>query len=227
MLNRLIALCLCLFLCQWGAARATAQETSITNYILAYGDVLQINLLEQPGLINPSTHLEHIYIRPDGKISLPLIGEVQAAGVAIADLTAVLTRAYSKYFKTPHVTVNVGIFRPPHTKMQVAAIGQVTRPGMHEFIKPPTVMEVIAAAGGFTDKANRSRVMIYAKHTGGQVTTIDLEQLIKAGKHNELVLGDGDTVEVAHGGGIDWVVAAPILLGVATLVVSILALSRR
>ncbi|MBI4638184.1 MAG: polysaccharide biosynthesis/export family protein [Candidatus Rokubacteria bacterium] len=95
-------------------------------------------------------------VRPDGKISLPLLNEVQAAGLAPDQLRDVLTKRLADYVPAPEVSV---IVREVHS-FKVSVIGEVKTAGRYELRSPATVLDVLALAGGFSEFASRARVVI-------------------------------------------------------------------
>jgi polysaccharide export outer membrane protein len=95
-------------------------------------------------------------VRPDGRISLPLVQEVMAAGLTPAELTETLTRSYEKHLEKPEITVMVNAFGGQ--RMYVG--GEVGAPGMREIVGPTTALQAIAASGGFRDTARKDEVVL-------------------------------------------------------------------
>jgi polysaccharide export outer membrane protein len=95
-------------------------------------------------------------VRPDGRISLPLLNEVQAAGLTPPQLRDVLMRRLSDYMPSPEVSV---IVREVHS-FKVSVIGEVKTPGRYELKSRATVLDVLAQAGPFTDFASRARIFV-------------------------------------------------------------------
>jgi len=95
-------------------------------------------------------------VRPDGKISLPLLDDVQAAGLTPKQLKDDLTRRLAKYISSPEVSV---IVREIHS-LQVAVIGEVNKPGRYDLKSRASILEAIALAGGFSPYAARSKMVI-------------------------------------------------------------------
>jgi polysaccharide export outer membrane protein len=95
-------------------------------------------------------------VRPDGKISLPLLNDVQAAGLSAQELRDVLAQKLGAYMPNPEVSVIVtGI-----NSFKVSLIGEVARPGRLELRSWTTVLDALALAGGFTQFASRSKIVI-------------------------------------------------------------------
>ena len=95
-------------------------------------------------------------VRPDGKISLPLLNDVQAAGLTAMQLRGVLTKKLAEYVPTPEVSVIVREVR----SFKVSVIGEVKTPGRYELKSRATVLDVLAQAGPFSDFASRARIFV-------------------------------------------------------------------
>ncbi len=95
-------------------------------------------------------------VRPDGKISLPLLNDVQASGLTALELREVLTRKLAEYMPSPEVAVIVSDIR----SFKVSVLGEINRPGRYELKTWSTVLDVLALVGGFTQFASRSRIII-------------------------------------------------------------------
>jgi len=117
-------------------------------------------------------------VRPDGKISLPLLNEVQAAGLTPPQLRDVLMKRLTDYMPSPEVSV---IVREVHS-FKVSVIGEVKTPGRYELKSRATVLDVLAQAGPFTDFASRARIFVI-RSNGGAVKRIPFN-------YNKVVSGD-------------------------------------
>jgi len=98
-------------------------------------------------------------IAPDGKISLPLIGEVTAAGLTVDELKDELNKRYRDFINEPHVTVTIREIN----SLKIYVTGEVTRPGELKLNSTTDVLQAISLAGGFTIYANRSNIKIIRK----------------------------------------------------------------
>jgi polysaccharide export outer membrane protein len=98
-------------------------------------------------------------IAPDGKISLPLIGEVTAAGLTVDELKDELNKRYRDFINEPHVTVTIREIN----SLKIYVTGEVTRPGELKLNTTTDVLQAISLAGGFTIYANRSNIKIIRK----------------------------------------------------------------
>jgi polysaccharide export outer membrane protein len=131
------------------------------DYVIGTSDNLAVRVWK-----NPELSVEQVPVRPDGKISTPLAGEVQAAGLNSKQLEDVLTTALAKYVTAPHVTVIVLKMNSRHVSVE----GQVARPGVIPLETDMRVVDAITAGGGFTPFANRKRIKIIRRMPDGSVT---------------------------------------------------------
>jgi polysaccharide export outer membrane protein len=133
------------------------------DYRLVTGDKLRIEVYKDPQL---SQSLE---IRPDGKITLPLIGDVAAAGITPAELAGTITTRLREFVTTPVVTVIVAEAMPS----VIYVMGEVNTPGSQPLREPITVVQALAVAGGFKDFANPKKIRILRKGPNGAIETIN------------------------------------------------------
>ena len=137
---------------------AGAGSTSDYEYVIGASDVLEVAVWQN------TTISRTVPVRPDGKISLPVLNDVQAAGLTPRALQQILVKALTPYMQTPEVSV---IVREVHS-FNVSVIGHVKTPGRHELTSRVTVLDVLAMAGGLTDYADRDRIVILRRD--GDVT---------------------------------------------------------
>ncbi len=132
---------------------ANAAPVSVTpppDYLIGPADLLFVGLWRDKDLSGD------VVVRPDGKISLPLVNEIQAAGLTTEQLRATLTTAYTKFNEDPTVFVTV---RQINSR-NVFITGQVVKPGMYPLNGPMTVIQLIAAAGGLNDYADKGNIVV-------------------------------------------------------------------
>lgn len=129
------------------ASAVQAQE----EYVIGANDVLLINVWREPEL-----SLNGVEVRLDGKISVPLIDDVQAAGLTPVQLKGVLTERLKEYVTAPQVTVVVSRVGSKN----VSILGEVARDGMIPLQPKMRVTDAIAIAGGFTTFAGKSRIKV-------------------------------------------------------------------
>jgi polysaccharide biosynthesis/export protein len=169
------------------AARTSVDPPASVDYRLVTGDKLRIEVYKEPQLS------QSLQIRPDGKITLPLVGDVAAAGVTPRELTLTLTERLREFVVAPAVTVIVAETIPP----VIYVMGEVTKPGAVPITGPMTVVQALAVAGGFKDFANTKKIRILRKGSNGKLQTIDFDyrEAIESPDRPAL-LQPGDTVIV-------------------------------
>jgi polysaccharide export outer membrane protein len=156
------------------------------QYVIGPEDVLSIVFWRDKEM---STQVR---VRPDGKISLPLLDEVQAAGLTPADLRAHLVQESKRFFGNPAVTVVVQEIN----SRKVFITGQVVKPGPYVIATPTTVLQVIAMAGGLKDFADSKNITI-VRQEGSQrsIYAFNYKDIRKNLRQN-IELKPGDTVVV-------------------------------
>lgn len=127
-------------------------------YRLAEGDVVDIRLFYNAELN------DQVQIRPDGRISMPLIGEVELAGKTIAEAVTQLEERYAKEVRTPRVTIQVRTY----AAQKVFVTGEVMRPGVVNLPGRMTVLEAIHEAGGIRHTGNTKLAVLIRKRADGQ-----------------------------------------------------------
>jgi len=169
-------------------AASSAGAPATADYRLGAGDKLRIEVYKDTQLS------QSLQIRPDGKITLPLVGDVAAAGRTSLELRDSIVTTLREYIKEPVVTVIV-----VETAPQVVYVtGEVTKPGPVTLNGPLTILQALAMAGGFTDFANRKEILILRTGASGQKTlTFNYKDALDPDtKRAPLVLQPGDTVIV-------------------------------
>jgi polysaccharide biosynthesis/export protein len=148
---------------------AQAAMTSAQEYQIQPGDQLDVKFYYNTELN------EQITVRPDGRISLQLAGEVKAAGLTPKELTSLLTRTYAAQLKNPEITVIVRSF----TAQRVYVDGEVNKPGLVNLIDSTTALQSISQAGGLKDSARIDEVILM-RRTADNKFTATLLNLEKA-----------------------------------------------
>lgn len=165
-------------------AHVAAQNTQ--SYVLTPGDSVDVSVFGEPTLSRTVT------IRPDGKITLPLVGDVDAAGQTPSQLADRIANALKTYLKAPQVSVTVSGFQ----RAQVYLVGAVTRPGPVDIQAGWTVFEVFAMAGGVTPRAALRRATL-TRRTTGQSFALDLDRLlVKGDRSADFPVEAGDVIMV-------------------------------
>lgn len=129
-------------------ASAPPGALTTADYRLGPADQLRITVFNEPGLTG------QFVIGSQGTIAYPLVGDVRAAGLTVPQFTEALRNALIQYVRSPSVSVEVANYRP------FFILGEVTRPGTYPYSVDLTVLNAVATAGGFTYRANQSRVFI-------------------------------------------------------------------
>ena len=147
-------------------------------------DLLAIQVWREPDLSR------QVIVRPDGKITMPLIAEVQASGLTPDQLAASLAESLSKFLNNPQVIVSV--LQVNSKKYYVT--GEVSKPGSFPLVVPTRVLEALTASGGFRDFANTKKIVILRK---GQRLKFNYKEVIK-GKNSEqnIFIENGDYIIV-------------------------------
>lgn len=131
-----------------------------------------------------------VIVRPDGKITMPLIGDIQAAGLTPDQLAASLTESLTKFLNTPQVIVSVlGV-----NSKKYYITGEVNRPGSFPLAVPTHVLEALSQAGGFREFANSKKIIILRK---GQRIKFNYKEVIKGkSMDQDILLENGDYIIV-------------------------------
>jgi polysaccharide export outer membrane protein len=119
-------------------------------------------------------------VRPDGKISTPLVGDLPAIGKTPTELERDMEKALVKYIRDPVVTIVVTNFVGP-TNEQVRVTGEAAKPQILAYRKNMTVLDVMIAVGGLTDFADGNAARIYRPADGGKIYSVRLRDLVKRG----------------------------------------------
>lgn len=166
----------------------TAVADGIPGYHLGAGDVLQITVWKEDGLD------KEILVRPDGGISYPLVGELQAGGKTTGELRDELVKKLKKYIPDP--VVDVSLRQLNNNKIYV--VGKVNRPG--EFASPHymDVMQALAMAGGLTSYASSGNIKILRRVNGNdQAIPFDYGEVADGENLKQnIILNSGDVVVV-------------------------------
>ncbi len=141
-----------------GAIKTVAPAAAAdAEYVIGKEDVLAVQVWREPELSRV------VEVRPDGNISLPLVGEVAAAGKTPLQLQKTLTDLLGTYMTAPEVSVIVQDTR----SQRFSILGQVMRPGAYPLSKPMTVLDALALAGGFRDFAKSEKMFILRINADG------------------------------------------------------------
>jgi polysaccharide export outer membrane protein len=124
------------------------------NFVIGLEDLLSINVWREPELSQ-----KEVVVRPDGKIGIPLVGDIQANGLTTLQLQDKITEKLREFVASPVVTVSVVRI----LSTSVSIVGQVTKPGVYPLGAPMTVLELLARAGGVTLDAKSKKIKVLRK----------------------------------------------------------------
>lgn len=163
-----------------------APVTTPAGFVIGPEDVLSVVFWRDKEMSS------QVVVRPDGKISLPLLDEMQAAGLTPAELRQRVVEESKRYFENPKVTVVVTAIN----SRKVFITGQVVKPGPYVIAAPTTVLQLIALAGGLKDFADSSNIMILRQESGRTLNYPFNYKDIRRNVRQNIELRPGDTVVV-------------------------------
>ena len=165
-----------------------ASEAVPSDFVIGSDDVLSIVFWQETAMSS------EVVVRPDGKISLPLLKDVQAAGCTPEQLTAALVKAASKYVAQPNATV---IVKQIHSR-KVFIVGQVAKPGSFPLTGDMTVLQLISLAGDVLEYSKPKNIVIVRKEGGAERRfKFNYREVLKGKKTEQnILLMPGDTVIV-------------------------------
>jgi polysaccharide export outer membrane protein len=172
------------------ATQATSQApvAADASYKIGPQDVLRIDVWKETEITRS------VPVRPDGKISLPLLNDVQAAGLTAMELANNITEGLKKFITSPQVTVSVTEIN----SRRVYVTGEVTKPGAFALLPNMTVLQAITSASGFTQFARTKKIYVLRNESGKQVKYPFNYNEVVSGKRPEdnITLQPGDTIVV-------------------------------
>jgi len=170
-------------------AQSWSARQSGGDYVIGAGDILDITTRKEADLSRTD-----VLVRLDGKISFPLLNDVQAAGVTTGDLKRTIEEGLKAYVSNPVVTV--GVKSPASQKFYV--LGEVARTGEYPLIKNMTILQAFAVAGGFTQWAAKDEILLLRREGGKEkIYRVNYKDITK-GKDpaQNLVIQADDTIVV-------------------------------
>jgi len=190
-----LLLCLAVSAPAWGqstpreAAATAAAQGQNPAYHVGPEDVLEISVWKEDSLSK-----KEVLVRPDGGLSFPLIGDVQASGHSVAEIQHEITQRLQKFIPDPVVSVAM-------TKIlyqRVYVIGKVTKPGEFPMTRPLDVLQALAMAGGLNPYAAANDIRVVRREAGREITLPFRYSQIEHGEHLEqnVLLQSGDVVVV-------------------------------
>ncbi len=187
---------------------ASAQE-----YTMRPGDELNIVVVQEADTgtgTDNATQTPYI-VRPDGKVSFPMAGEIDTTGMTVSEFTDTLRDRLSRYIIDPDVSVNIAKLGT----IRVFVFGEVNKPGVYELTKAHTVIDAIGAANGFTRDTAKRKIFLIHKDQPHAFIPIDLNHILLTGDMRQnYELREGDIIYLKRNGRIDFARdIAPILSG--------------
>lgn len=168
-----------------GGAEVSGPPSDPSGYVIGLADILQIVVWKEPDLTRD------VSVRLDGMITLPLLGDLQAAGRAPSQLAENLEKAFARYIESPRVAVLVS----QATSARFYVVGQVARSGEFPLSGGTTVLQGLALAGGFREFAKSKNIVVI--HGDGAVIPFNFERVAEGRDITQnVVLRPGDTILV-------------------------------
>lgn len=162
--------------------------TTDPHYLIGAQDVLDVSVWKEPDLSR------QVPVRPDGKISLPLLNDVQAAGLTPTELAGQVTTGLEKFMTSPQVTVIVSQIN----SQRIYILGEVPRVGAYVLLPGMTVLQALSNAGGFTPFSNLKSIYVLRQENGKPQKYFFNYKEVISGKKTEqnIELKAGDTIVV-------------------------------
>jgi polysaccharide export outer membrane protein len=159
-----------------------------SEFRLGPDDVIEVSVYQEKELSAT------VPVRPDGKISIPLIGEMPASGKTAVELQKEISIRYAKFISEPAVTVVVKEVNSP----KVSVLGEVKNPGMYKIKDRATLLDAIAMAGGLTEYAKRDKVTLIRVNPAGETSRVkvNLDDQIKGSRGNTIYILPYDKIYV-------------------------------
>ena len=158
------------------------------SYMIGPEDLLYIHVWKEEALSRT------VPVRMDGKISLPLIDDIQAAGFTARQLKEILTQKIKEFVENPNVSVTV----IEANSFKVYVSGQVRSPGVYRLRSETSILQIIPMVGGFTEWANQKKILIIRKEDGKEKRiTVNYKKIVKGEDlGSNIILKAGDTIIV-------------------------------
>ena len=167
----------------------TPTSFTIADYTIGSGDVLDITTWKEADFSR-----EELFVRIDGKVTFPLLGDIQAAGRTPQQLKVSIEKQLATYVGSPVVTVNVRV--PGSQKFYV--LGEVVRTGEYDLVKHLTIIQAFALAGGFTEWASKDEIILFRIEDGKEkIIRVNYKSILKGENfENNILIKANDTIIV-------------------------------
>lgn len=158
------------------------------DYKIGIGDVLKINTWKEPDL-----SFDALQVRRDGKITFPLLDDLQAEGVTTVELKTTIEKKLADFIEAPSVTITlVGA-----VSQKYYILGEVQEVGEYQLIKKLTIVQAFALAKGFTEWASKDEIILYRKEGGTEkIIKIDYRDIVKGKLGKDIILIADDIIIV-------------------------------
>lgn len=167
--------------------QSLASEAAPETYVIGASDVLTVTVWKEPTLTGS------LLVRPDGMVSMPLLGDVQACGLTPLELASAIQAKLKKFIQDPNVSV---VLTQIHSKT-IYLLGEVAKKGPVEMTPGMTLLEAISNAGGLTDYANSRKIYILRNQAGThQKIPVHYKEALKGDSSLNVLLKPGDTIVV-------------------------------
>lgn len=170
-----------------GDISGKTKQTTQNEYLVGPEDVLEISVWKNADLSRI------VIVRPDGRISLPLIGDVQAAGRTPEELREAIVEKLQEYQEAVVASVIV----QEVNSYRIFMLGEIRTPGPYTLKRHTSILQAISLAGGFTEFASKNKIVLIRE---GSRIKVRFDDLVKGGGNNgDIVLKPGDTVFIPGG----------------------------
>jgi polysaccharide export outer membrane protein len=171
-----------------GHCFANEQKSAFPDYKIGIGDTLNVSTWKEEDL-----SFDALVVRNDGKITFPLLNDVQAAGRTTLELKKKIEEKLAEFVESPNVTVT--LVNPGSQRYYV--LGEVTAVGEYPLIKKLTVVQAFALARGFTEWAAKDEIILFRKEQGKEkMIKIDYDDIMKGNLKNDILLQADDIIIV-------------------------------
>lgn len=153
----------------FSSSDASAQD--LQHYKLGADDVISVSVFDEPDL-----SLREVRVSSTGTIAMPLIGQVKVKNLNISEAEKTIHDLYlGDYLKNPDITITIVEYR------QFYVNGEVSKPGGYSYREGMTVQRAITLAGGFTERASRSKILLVRENANGVPITVELTTPVQPG----------------------------------------------
>lgn len=167
----------------------TVLPAGAQEYTMRPGDELNIVFSQEPDLGNGQGNNSPFIVRPDGKISFPMAGEIDTKGLTISQFTEVLKDRLSQYFVDPDISVNLVQLGA----VRIYVFGEVNKPGVYELTKSHRVVDAIGAASGFNWDTAKKKIFLIHQDSPDKPIAINLNHILQTGDMSQnYVMQEGD-----------------------------------